>query len=123
MSNHLFDGLLSRQDLARQFAIIPSAHGAAERYYSFQHVLDVSARFANCLVELGVKPGDRVAVQVPKSIEAIMLYLGTIRTGGVFLPLNTAYTADEVRYFLEDASPTVFVCDPTEEEKYVTKHC
>jgi malonyl-CoA/methylmalonyl-CoA synthetase len=59
-----------------------------------------------------VQPGDRVAVQVDKSIEALMLYLGTQRAGGVFLPLNTAYTPAEVGYFLSDAEPAVFVCDP-----------
>jgi malonyl-CoA/methylmalonyl-CoA synthetase len=61
---------------------------------------------------LGVKPGDRVAVQVEKSIEALMLYLATIRAGGVFLPLNTAYTPTEVEYFLGDSEPRLFVCDP-----------
>ena len=71
-------------------------------------------RFANALVDLGVEPGDRVAVQVEKSIEAIMLYLGTIRAGAVFLPLNTAYTAAEIEYFVGDAEPRVFVCDPAQ---------
>jgi malonyl-CoA/methylmalonyl-CoA synthetase len=52
----------------------------------------------------------RVAVQVDKSVEAIALYLATIRAGAVFLPLNTAYTRAEVGYFLEDAEPRVFVC-------------
>jgi malonyl-CoA/methylmalonyl-CoA synthetase len=55
-------------------------------------MVDASARFANVLVRLGVKPGDRVAVQVEKSFEALMLYLGTVRAGAIFLPLNSAYT-------------------------------
>lgn len=67
---------------------------------------------ANALVGLGVVPGDRVAVQVEKSVEAIILYLATVRAGAVFLPLNTAYTPAEVRYFVGDAQPRVFVCDP-----------
>ena len=58
------------------------------------------------------KPGDRVAAQVEKSVEAIVLYLATVRAGGVFLPLNTGYTPAEVEYFLGDAEPAVFVCDP-----------
>jgi len=69
-----------------------------------------SAQFANVLVELGVKPGDRVAVQVEKSIDGLFLYLGCIRAGGVFLPLNPGYQKKELAYFLEDASPKVFVC-------------
>ena len=86
------------------------------RRCSYADVEAVSARFANALTMLGVKPGDRVAVQVEKSIEAVMLYLGTVRAGAVFLPLNTAYTAVEVEYFLTDAEPAVFVCDPAAAE-------
>ncbi|MEL6947448.1 MAG: malonyl-CoA synthase [Pseudomonadota bacterium] len=122
MQNHLYDGLLAQADPERQFALIPGDPGATppvkDRYYSYAHVHDVSARFANRLVSFGVNVGDRVAVQVPKSLEAIMLYLGTVRAGAVFLPLNTAYTASEVRYFLEDAAPTLFICDSDDEAQY-----
>lgn len=83
-----------------------------DREYRAGDVLDVSARFANVLVELGVQPGDRVAVQVEKTIEAAMLYLATLRAGAVFLPLNTSYTAKEIGYFLSDAEPKLFVCNP-----------
>jgi malonyl-CoA/methylmalonyl-CoA synthetase len=71
-----------------------------------------TGRMANALVALGVKPDDRVAAQVEKSVEAIVLYLATARAGAVFLPLNTGYTAAEVAYFLGDAEPALFVCDP-----------
>ena len=108
MSNHLFDLIKSRiADKARPFA-----RWVDGRLYTYQDMLDASARFANVLVARGVKPGDRVAVQVEKSLEAVMLYLGCVRAGAVFLPLNTAYTPAEVEYFLSDAEPTLFVCDP-----------
>jgi malonyl-CoA/methylmalonyl-CoA synthetase len=108
MANHLYDLLRSgAKDPEKTFAELTDG-----RWYRYQDVDDVSARFANALVDLGVEPGDRVAVQVEKSIEAIMLYLGTIRAGAVFLPLNTAYTAAEIEYFVGDAEPRVFVCDP-----------
>lgn len=86
------------------------------RRYSYGDVERVTARFAATLVELGLEPGDRVAAQVDKSIEALMLYLATVRAGGVFLPLNTAYTPNEVEYFLTDAEPRVFFCDPGKAE-------
>lgn len=70
---------------------------------------------AQILVDKGVKPGDRVAVQVDKSIEAITLYIGTVLAGAVFLPLNTAYTGAEIGYFLSDATPSLVVCDPKRE--------
>ncbi len=71
---------------------------------------------ANALTGLGVQPGDRVAVQVEKSVQAIILYLATLRAGAVFLPLNTGYTPAEIGYFLGDAEPRVFVCDPARQE-------
>jgi malonyl-CoA/methylmalonyl-CoA synthetase len=71
-----------------------------------------SARFANLLTALGVTPGDRVAVQVRKSPRALFLYLGSLRAGAVYLPMNDAYLAHEVEYFLADAQPKLFVCRP-----------
>jgi malonyl-CoA/methylmalonyl-CoA synthetase len=67
---------------------------------------------ATALIDLGVKPGDRVALQADKSLRVLELYLGTLLAGAIHLPLNPAYTAAEVGYFLADASPRVFVCDP-----------
>lgn len=69
-------------------------------------------RFAAVLSDAGVQPGDRVAVQTDKSPEAICLYLATLQVGGVYLPLNTAYTGAEIDYFLGDAAPRLFVCTP-----------
>jgi malonyl-CoA/methylmalonyl-CoA synthetase len=68
------------------------------------------------LVSRGVKPGDRVAVQVEKSVANIVLYLGTVRAGAVYLPLNTAYTLNELDYFIGDAEPSLVVCDPSKAE-------
>ena len=72
----------------------------------------MSGRMANALVAAGVEPGDRVAMQTGKSVEALALYLACLRTGALFLPLNTAYTTAELEYFLGDAEPRVAVCDP-----------
>ncbi|KIC36020.1 malonyl-CoA synthase [Leisingera sp. ANG-M7] len=74
-------------------------------------------RMAAALAAQGVQPGDRVAVQVQKTIQAIELYLGTVMSGGIFLPLNTAYTGPEVAYFAGDATPRVVVCDPARLEE------
>ncbi|HEX8222225.1 MAG TPA: malonyl-CoA synthase [Allosphingosinicella sp.] len=67
---------------------------------------------AGRLVELGVAPGDRVAIQAEKSVPGLLLYLATLRAGAIHLPLNFAYTPAEVRYFLEDSEPALFVGDP-----------
>lgn len=79
---------------------------------TYGELFDGAERNAKALVAAGLGPGDRVAVQVEKSIEALQLYLGTVLAGGAFLPLNTAYTSSEVGYFLGDAEPRIFVCDP-----------
>jgi malonyl-CoA/methylmalonyl-CoA synthetase len=72
----------------------------------------LTGKLANALVGLGVRSGDRVAVQVEKSPQNLLLYLATIRAGAVFLPLNTAYTRGELAYFIGDAEPSLIVCDP-----------
>jgi malonyl-CoA/methylmalonyl-CoA synthetase len=71
-----------------------------------------SARAANALVALGVKPGDRVAAQIEKSTDTIVVALACLRAGAVLLPLNTAYTLAELEYFLGDSEPTLSLCRP-----------
>lgn len=83
-----------------------------DRTVTYDELMTQAARYAYALQALGVRPGDRVAVQVEKSPEAVFLYLGCLRVGGVFLPMNPAYRRDEVEHLLSDAQPSVFVVDP-----------
>ncbi|PJN94926.1 hypothetical protein CNY89_11530, partial [Amaricoccus sp. HAR-UPW-R2A-40] len=106
MTANLFD-LLTRSSLDPDKVAIETASGARTTYAG---LIAETGRVANVLRDLGVGPGDRVAAQVEKSVAAIVLYLATVRAGGVFLPLNTGYTPAEVEYFLGDAEPAVFVC-------------
>ena len=78
--------------------------------YSYADVERESARLANYLTALGARPGDRVTVQVEKSPRVLCLYLACLRAGLVYHPLNTAYQASELTYFLEDARPRIVVC-------------
>lgn len=71
-----------------------------------------TARVAACLAKLGLQRGDRVAAQIDKSPQGLFLYLGCLRAGLVFLPLNTAYQQGELGYFIGDAEPRVVVCRP-----------
>src|SRR5262249_2280654 len=75
-----------------------------------------AGQVANVLVERGVKPADRVAAQTEKSVEGLVLYLATVRAGAIYLPLNTAYTLNELDYFIGDAEPSLVVCDPSKAE-------
>lgn len=86
------------------------------RTLSYGDMDDLSARMAGALLTAGAKAGDRMLVQVDKSPETIALYLGAMRAGLVYVPLNTAYTPEEVEYFLSDAEPAVFVCAPEKHE-------
>ena len=78
--------------------------------YSWGDLERASAMIANLFGSLGLPAGSRIAVQVEKSVEAVALYLATLRAGHVFLPLNTAYQSAELAYFLTDAQPAVLVC-------------
>lgn len=113
-ANHLFDGLLSgRESDSRTLLNVPGGPS-----WSYADLVELSGRLGNLLLQQKVQPGDRVAVQVQKSAEAIALYLATVRAGAVFLPLNTAYTRAEVEYFLQDAEPAVFVCSSERESDF-----
>jgi malonyl-CoA/methylmalonyl-CoA synthetase len=78
---------------------------------------DHCAQVHGALVRLGVQPGDRVIVQVEKSPESALLYLGCLRAGAIYIPLNTGYTEAEVEYFIRDAEPQLVVCDPQAETR------
>jgi malonyl-CoA/methylmalonyl-CoA synthetase len=86
-----------------------SADGATR--LSFGDLAEGAARYANALATLGVEPGDRVTVQIEKSPASVLLYLAVLKQGAVYQPLNTAYTAAEVDYFVADAQPKLIVCD------------
>ncbi|MFL5202555.1 MAG: AMP-binding protein, partial [Microvirga sp.] len=108
MNANLFDRLeRSIADLTSTAITTPAGETV-----SYADLIALSGRLANVLAARGVKPGDRVAVQVEKSVPALVLYLATVRAGAVYLPLNTAYTLAELEYFIRDAEPSLVVCDP-----------
>ncbi|MDP1584343.1 MAG: malonyl-CoA synthase [Bradyrhizobium sp.] len=104
----LFEGLDDPSRLA-----IETADG---QHISYGDLMARAGQTANVLVSRGVKPGDRVAAQTEKSVAGLVLYLATIRAGAVYLPLNTAYTLNELEYFIGDAEPSLVVCDPAKAE-------
>lgn len=108
MPMHPFSSLIGRTDREGK-TFIRMLDGTVLTYADLR---DGSARYANALRSLGVKTGDRVAVQVDKSVDAVLLYAACLRAGIVYLPLNTAYTMAELDYFIEDAEPALVVCRP-----------
>ncbi|HJV25964.1 MAG TPA: malonyl-CoA synthase [Aromatoleum sp.] len=97
-------------------AAAPALETADAVRYTYGDLDRASARFAGVITNLGLRPGDRVVVQVEKSPEALFLYLACLRAGVVFVPLNTAYQRAELAYFLGDAQPSLVVCRPAAEE-------
>src|SRR5580698_2211721 len=83
------------------------------QHISYGDLIARAGQVANVLVGAGVKPGDRVAAQIDKSVPGLVLYLAAVRAGAVYLPLNTAYTLNELEYFITDAEPSLVVCDPS----------
>ena len=106
--SRLFDGLDDPSKLA-----IEQLDGSR---ISYADLIARAGQIANVLVARGVKPGDRVAAQTEKSVSGLVLYLATVRAGAVYLPLNTAYTLNELDYFIGDAEPSLVVCDPSKAE-------
>jgi malonyl-CoA/methylmalonyl-CoA synthetase len=112
MSHNLYQLFQSRFPNNREDLFLETGDG---RQVSYGDLELQSGRFARLLARVGIKKGDRLAMQVDKSPEALMLYLAALRAGAVLLPLNPAYQTGELRYFLGDAEPKVVVCDPTRE--------
>ncbi len=112
MSNHLFDLVRSRAPALDRIFI---ETGSGERR-TYGDIFDRAARYAAVLQDMGLAPGDRIALQIEKSAEAVALKLGSIFAGTIFVPLNTAYTPAEISYFVGDAEPKLLVCDPGRRE-------
>ncbi len=106
MTDNLFALFESRFPEDRGATLIDSP---GRGIFSYADAARWADRFAAYLRGTGAEPGDRIAVQVDKSPEAIFLYLGCLKAGLVYLPLNTGYELEEVRYFAEDAEPFLFV--------------
>jgi malonyl-CoA/methylmalonyl-CoA synthetase len=99
----------ARKNPQRLFLVTPEG-----REIDYASLLEQSGRFAGALIRRGVVPGDRVAVQVDKSAQAVLLYVACLRLGAVFVPINTANTANEVDYFLRDSQPRLAVIRPAD---------
>lgn len=109
MANPLFDALFAPHiGSAAPFLFLPSG-----KRISYGKFLTQAAQFANVIRDAGLEPGDRMAVQIEKSPEALAVYAACVITGVIFLPLNTAYAPAEVSYFLSDSGARLFVCDPS----------
>ncbi len=90
----------------------PAGQSFSPLYYTWADLDRASARIANLLGFLDLPPQSRVAVQVDKSVENLILYLAVLRAGHVYLPLNNAYQAAEIEYFIGNAEPALVVCSP-----------
>ena len=106
MTNILYDGIFAHhRESTKPFLV---THDSLVRYCDFDQRV---ARLVNLLLERGLEPGARVAVQAEKSVMALALYVAVIRAGGVYLPLNTGYTPRELEYFIKDAAPVLVIMD------------
>ncbi|MCR9087521.1 MAG: malonyl-CoA synthase [Rhodobacteraceae bacterium] len=108
MANPLYDRLFGRH-AGSDRSFLHLKDGAELNYGDF---VAEAGRFAAALREIGLAPGDRLAIQVPKSPQALALIAACVQTGTVLLPLNTAYTPNELSYFIENSGARAVVCDP-----------
>ena len=112
MANPLYDGLFGHH-LGQETVFLQLQDGTTLTHGQF---LQQAAQYAHVLTDFGLRPGDRVAVQIEKSPHSLAIYAACVQAGLVFLPLNTAYTARELSYFMEDSGARVIICDPKSAE-------
>ena len=95
----------------RNRAFLVSDH----RTLKYDEIHNETGRYVSMFTKMQIKKGDRIVVQVEKSIESVLLYLACLRYGAIYIPLNPAYTNEEITYFLRDSDPALFVCTPERE--------
>ncbi|TCP60369.1 malonyl-CoA/methylmalonyl-CoA synthetase [Rhodovulum bhavnagarense] len=108
MTNILYDALFAPH-AGRDAPFLHLPDGGIVTYADF---LGQAAQIAHVLTQAGLAPGDRLAAQVPKCPQALALYAACVQAGVIFLPLNTGYTVEELRYFVENSGARMLVCDP-----------
>jgi len=108
MANPLYDALFGKY-AGQETPFLYLDDGTVISHAGF---LKMAARVAGVITGAGLAPGDRLAAQVEKSAEALALYAACVQAGVIFLPLNTAYTADELTYFIDNSGAAMIVCDP-----------
>lgn len=109
MANPLFDTLFGPH-LGKDTVFLHLPDGSILTHAAF---LQMAARYAQAFSDIGLEPGDRLALQVEKSPQALAVYAAAIQSGIIFLPLNTGYTAAEVSYFVENSGARLLICDPS----------
>ena len=113
INNNVFEILRQHFPLQRSKTFIVDTAGLSISYGEMEaRTAQIAHYFQSC----GLKPGDRVAVQVAKSASALLIYLASLRAGLIYLPLNTAYRVAELEYFFSDAQPSLVICDPSSEK-------
>lgn len=112
MNSNIYSVFEQHFPASRDAIFIETPEGAR---YSYANLEQQVSKLAHFLTELGLVQGDRLAVQVEKSPQVLFLYLTCLRAGFIYLPLNTAYTENELGYFIENAEPALVVCDPKSE--------
>lgn len=115
MANPLFDQLFGRH----AGSDTPFLRLQCGEVISHAAFLSMAARYAHVFREIGLKPGDRLALQAEKSPQALAVYAAAVQSGIVFLPLNTGYTATELSYFVENSGARLLICDPGKAESLI----
>ena len=114
MHSNLYDILKQKFPKKRnsELFIIPG-----EKSWTYNEIDSHSARLANLFIALGMKPGDRLIAMIEKSVFSLCIYFGCLRSGIIYVPLNTAYTNSEIEYFIKNSNPKIFICDPSNKQK------
>ncbi len=109
MSSNLYDSIFKKQaSVSKDSPFLKLPNGSI---FTYRDAINESGKYANALKEFGLRKNSRLVVQTEKYSESIWLYLGCLRVGATYVPLNTAYTIKELNFFVQDCKPTIFVSD------------
>ena len=97
----------------KEFDLIEPSRAAYYRREITWNVFNEKAnRFANLLVERGIKKGEKVGILLMNCLEWLPIYFGILKTGALAVPLNFRYSADEIKYCVELAEIDILVFGP-----------
>src|SRR6202521_5261513 len=80
-----------------------------DRQLSYSELNAQANRLAHHLIALGIRPDDRVAICMERSLEMVVGLLGIMKAGGAYVPLDPSYPAQRLAYMLEDSAPVALL--------------
>lgn len=80
--------------------------------FNYSEMDHLSNQFANALINLGIKKGDRIAIMMRNSEKYVAVYFGILKAGAIVVPINISLMKNEVQFIINNCEAKAFVFDP-----------